>query len=63
MQKETKDDKLKDQEHDIIKVAGPEWIQVAKDREKLKSLEEAYVEKQAVLDRRRYPYLIMRNIR
>lgn len=37
-------------EDDIKKVAGPEWIRVAKDREKWKSLEEAYVERQAVFE-------------
>uniref|UniRef100_A0A2H1V663 SFRICE_031899 n=1 Tax=Spodoptera frugiperda TaxID=7108 RepID=A0A2H1V663_SPOFR len=37
-------------EDDIKKVAGPEWIRVAKNREKWKSLEEAYVERQAVFE-------------
>ncbi|CAH2098347.1 unnamed protein product [Euphydryas editha] len=35
-------------EDDLKKVAGPDWIRVAKEREKWKSLEEAYVERQAV---------------
>lgn len=35
-------------EDDIKKVAGPEWSRIAKDRQKWRSLEEAYVERQAV---------------
>ncbi|KAJ2941256.1 hypothetical protein O0L34_g3453 [Tuta absoluta] len=35
-------------EDDLKKVAGPAWIHTAKDRSKWKSLEEAYVERQAI---------------
>ena len=36
---------------DIKKVAGTEWMRMAKDRKKWKSLEEAYVKGQAVDER------------
>ncbi|CAB3256213.1 unnamed protein product [Arctia plantaginis] len=35
-------------EDDLKQVAGPEWLRTAKDRNKWKSLEEAFVERQAV---------------
>lgn len=36
-------------EDDFKKAAGPEWLRIAKDRDKWKALEEAFVERQAVV--------------
>ncbi|GBP23911.1 hypothetical protein EVAR_86288_1 [Eumeta japonica] len=40
---------IKRWEDDIKGVAGPEWTRIARDRDRWKSLEEAFVERQAVI--------------
>ena len=38
-------------EDDLKKIAGPEWTRIAKDRIKWKALEEAFVERQAEIEK------------
>ncbi|KAJ8735284.1 hypothetical protein PYW07_006904 [Mythimna separata] len=60
--KRSKGRQIKRWEDDIKKVAGPEWIRIARDRDRWKSLEEAFVEGQAVTENRSSATNIFNNV-